>query len=206
MRMALLDVRDPVDPPAERTSSVRPVEIETIVAAARDIRPVGVLVELGTWAGGTAEELAARLPDWSIVTIDSYPRSVHCEKFAAKGVRWAQDQVAGVLKRRKNISQVISDTATVGARWAGPPVDILLVDSDHRAKHVVRELRAWTPHMDRRGRVCFHDYFYLPDAGDWHPGVHEAAEYVLPPRGWVRVPQFEAESLSTWERQDRRDA
>jgi len=70
-----VETRKVVDVDIDVVTCVRPDEIDAIATLAERFDPKGgILVEIGTWRGGSARRLARRLSNWAITTIDNYAR------------------------------------------------------------------------------------------------------------------------------------
>lgn len=58
------------------------------------------------------------------------------------------------------------------------PIHCLLIDGDHSYESVKEDIRRWTPHVVKGGRVLFHDYHCIHA-----PGVKQAVDELMTD-GW----------------------
>lgn len=79
----------------------------------------------------------------------------------------------------------VYDSAEYGKDYAGPKLDLLLVDGDHSKKGVLRDIKAWFRHVRPGGLIFFHDYENIND--DPNNGVAEA----------VATAKMEADDIDT---------
>ena len=81
------------------------------------------------------------------------------------------------VSNHPNYNKILGDTSTIGKKWNGGDISILLIDSVHVAQQTLVELYFWYEHIKEGGIVAFHDtqwegYIHkstAPDAG-YPPG------------------------------------
>ncbi len=64
------------------------------------------------------------------------------------------------------------DSSSVGLMWStNNPVDFLIVDGDHSYQGVLKDLRAWGPHLKPGGLLFCHDVYWreggFNGSGEW---------------------------------------
>ena len=96
-----------------------------------DLWPEVVDIVTTTWCKKSVERATAEQP--SLI-----PR-LYCER-----TRWIEGQ----------------DSNDVGHEYSGKPIDLLIVDGDHRERGIRRDLEAWLKHVAPGGLVFFHDYSF----------------------------------------------
>jgi predicted O-methyltransferase YrrM len=118
------------------------------------------IVEIGTATGWTTASLV--LADRAR-TVTSYDPVVQPNR-----ARYAE-LVRPEARARMTF---VNETGEAGAaRWNGPPVDLLFIDSTHTREDTLAEFRAWRPHLAPGASVVFHDF-----GNPAFPGVAEAVE------------------------------
>jgi predicted O-methyltransferase YrrM len=135
----------------------QPADVRGLLRLASGRRSV---VELGTATGWTTAALV--LADRER-TVTSYDPVVQPRR-----ARYAEL----VRPQARARMTFVDETGEAGAaRWSGPPVDLLFIDSTHTREDTLAEFRAWRPHLAKGARVVFHDF-----GNPAFPGVAEAVE------------------------------
>ena len=67
-----------------------------------------------------------------------------------------------------SIRLIVAPSVVAAACWHGP-IDCLYVDADHTEAAVAADLRAWWPHLKRKGLIAGDDYH-----NPTYPGVARA--------------------------------
>jgi predicted O-methyltransferase YrrM len=118
----------------------------------------GAHLEVGTAAGGTLREMM-------LCYARPRPRFVAVDPF-----RYFPDQKAIVLRNlastgigpaEAELRQSDSDAALRAATAAGERFEFILIDANHGARHVIRDLR-WADLLSPGGYLCLHDYGRFP--------------------------------------------
>ena len=94
----------------------------------------GVIVEIGTYLGGSAVILESG--GAKVHTIDIQP----CEEI--KGTSFVK---------------IIGESLIIARTWM-EPIDLLFIDGDHHYESIKEDLKAWMPHVKLKGKIIFHDY------------------------------------------------
>lgn len=134
--------------------------------------PAGSVVELGAFQGRATIALCQAVGD-NVISIDNFVMQHHGENNEHKlrqNCRAAG--VDPVIVRRA--SHIVPDAICA--------VAFLLVDTDHRAEALNRELSAWLPFIPVGGCVCLHDY----NCSKW-PDVTTVADTRLVGPEWCRT-------------------
>lgn len=147
-----------------------------------------LIIETGTAYGGSAYFMADvldRVGRGAVITVDITPNpdpavQAHPRVWIVKGSS-TDDLVSGFLRERV--------AATKG------PV-LVVLDSDHHAPHVARELELYAPLVPVGGYLIVEDTNLngRPVLPEWGPGPGEAVDAFLASdagRGWVREPLCE---------------
>lgn len=138
-------------------------------AALRDLaKERRMIVEIGTFTGGTAEILAeAMAPDGHLVTIDPY--------LTRPAVHWGQAdgqiqevfftcgeallQAVNRLERFRNrVTQIMGESVKVARMFADQSLDLVFIDGAHDYESVMADLRAWLPKVKPDGIISGHDF------------------------------------------------
>lgn len=165
-------------------------EAEALFQAAL-IRPLGHVVEIGRFSGGTAVLLALAARESGrpgVVSIDVV-RLAAAEYFC---------RVNGV---ERDVQLLDGDSETMAARWRdlhpSPDISMLFIDADHSYEAVARDLAAWVPHVGDGGTIALHDAS-TPDCGVAKAVYH----YLTGPEGFTNFRQVG--SIVLCERERRR--
>lgn len=142
-------------------------EQEILAAEAAAVPDGGLIVEIGTALGGTA-------------------RIFH-EATAGKGVRIFTVDPAPFSAAYRNLENtpitiVAQPSAQAAAEWGhkvGAPVDLLYIDGCHHFHSVYRDFHNWKSHMNKGGRIVFHDFDPVERGGVAHFGIRVFAESLL---------------------------
>lgn len=126
-------------------------EARTLFTAASALPPTAVIVEIGTFMGGSAALLAQT--GNTVYTVD---KEILCYE---------------TLSKFPNIKMVEGDSVVVAGVWT-TPIDFLFIDADHTYEGARADLRAWLPHVKPGGIVVFHDY-------DSHVGITKAVNEAI---------------------------
>jgi predicted O-methyltransferase YrrM len=129
----------------------------------------GAHLEIGTAAGGTLKEmmLAYERPRPRFVAVDTFRYFPRQREIVETNLRSAGIDLAEVELRASN-----SDEALLAATEAGERFDLIFIDANHEARHVIRDLR-WAALLSEGGALCLHDY------SPRFPGVVWAVERFL---------------------------
>lgn len=120
------------------------------------------VVQLGAGSGTMALAVFGANPDAALLTVD----------IDAQALAWEKKALDNMLVKLDSYEPLLSDSAAAGEAYAGAPVDLLIVDTDHEKATVLAELRAWEKHAQRW--ILLHD-FDGATAPVQYPGVAEAA-------------------------------
>ncbi len=123
-------------------------DVPLLVKILEKLRNEPVIVQLGAGAIFTVTVLGAR-PKATLYSIDNDMHPFFREDFALTN--------CGVIDTFNRI-MVVSDCVKAAYDYAGPKVDLLIVDSDHTEDCVLSSLKAWAPHMKPTHYFMMHDY------------------------------------------------
>lgn len=125
-------------------------ELEKLGEFALLVRDHATIVNVGSGSGTSGLCLAEVRPEAERYTVDISPGGP-----------------LGGLENERNAFvgsglplpvQLLGDSYSIGKNWRGAPIDLLFIDADHSCKGILRDLRAWLPHMNPISIVAFHDY------------------------------------------------
>jgi SAM-dependent methyltransferase len=138
-------------------SAAHPGDVRALLRLARGRRTV---VELGTATGWTTASLALADRGRTVTSYDPV-------------VQPGRDRYQALVPRAARARMTfVQDTGESGAaRWDGPSVDLLFIDSTHAREGTAAEFLAWRPRLAPGGVVVFHDF-----GNPAFPGVAEAVE------------------------------
>jgi predicted O-methyltransferase YrrM len=132
-----------------------------------------VVVDLGAGSGTTALAVfAERANRIHVTSVDRNPDNL----------RWAGAAVRNIQAHR-------NWSGRIGKSWEIPAdqplIDLLLCDASHEYASVLRDLKAWLPHVVAGGLVWVHDY----GPPGRYPGVKSAIEELLKVKKLLRMRQ-----------------
>ena len=138
---------------------------------ARHYTPGGVIVELGSYCGGSAAFFAKGL---STKVDRSRDARVICIDPLLGAPPWFSlpPQMFTLQELRANISALnvdqyidlkIGDSAAVGATWPAEQIDVLLIDGDHSFEGALKDLECWAPKLRDGGIMLFDDIDNIPE-------------------------------------------
>lgn len=161
----------PEDDPAYRLAAagrfLAPDDVTAIERLVRELRaecgrPVRVL-DLGAGSGTTALAVLCADAEAEVTVVDESRDALQ------RAERNFRPYFPGACWQG-----VLGAAAEVAEQAAGEPVDLLLYDASHERDDILRDVRAWVPHLRPGARVWVHDYAPAPWGGDAYPGVAEA--------------------------------
>ena len=97
-----------------------------------------VVVEIGTFQGGSAAIMAAAI-EGTVYTIDINPKTEPS------------------IPELENIQFITGTSKEVAETW-DKPIDMLFIDGDHFYVGVHEDIKNWVSKVKDGGIVCFHDY------------------------------------------------
>ena len=158
-----------------------PAEVAFLALLLEELRP-RVVVEIGTWLGGTAQvlmEYAERL-----YCVDHWrgDGSIRAEFPGASLTPWERfREFVEVADERflRTVIPCVGDSQLWCTIW-NQPIDLLYIDGDHSYEGVKADILGWSPHVRPGGFILGHDYETHP--GCMFPGVARAVDEIYPDR------------------------
>lgn len=144
-------------------------ECEKLFSLQMGLKNNALIVELGIGYGRTTTIMAeiAKHKNQTHIAIDNF-----CQD---DGQRYKKHQQDRFNKYNWNKSKLLeSDTVDAVKKTGKKKVDLLLVDGDHTAEGVTRDIKAWLPRVKKGSYILFHDY-----GRDSLPGPHAAVQPFL---------------------------
>ena len=125
-------------------------EIALIEKVLKDnLNDIKVIVELGTYAGGTTIQMSNIVGDKAkIYTVDI---------FVINGSDIREKTIEN-LKKYPNI-ELMEMTTKKAAYEFNQPIDFLFIDADHQDDSILNDCKNWLPKLRRGGFAVFDDYF-----------------------------------------------
>ena len=108
-------------------------EIEHIYTVTTMALKAKLVVELGTGTGNSSNAFLAglKVTGGMLYSVDLYPQRPDVKPTIER------------LKGEKRVTFIKGDSVKVGKEWDKEGIDILLCDSNHGKRHVLKELEAW---------------------------------------------------------------
>ncbi len=153
----------------DMSSELAPAELAALKELLASSALKGAHLEIGTAAGGTLKELLLcyALPRPRFVVVDSFRYFPSQRAIVENNLRSAGVDPASVDLRETTSDDGLRDAASRGERF-----DFILIDANHGARHVIRDLR-WAKLLAPGGLLCLHDY------SPRFPGVRWAVDRFL---------------------------
>ena len=129
------------------------IDAQRLFDFAKQIPENSVIVELGTYQGGSAIliGLACKEKSMEIFTIDNYtqklPLASSKETVEANFVKFGC----------KNVKIIEGDSVEIARVWT-LPITMLFIDSGHTYEEVRKDIEAWLGKVVKNGVVLFDDY------------------------------------------------
>jgi predicted O-methyltransferase YrrM len=155
-------------------------ELATLLAISSATRARRIL-EVGTYNGNTALNLAANAPDDAVViTLDLPPADADRgalavpDRFNNTQAHWAVGSHYRGTEHEHKIKQIYGDSTVVDwSTFVSEPLDLVFVDGCHYRPFVESDTNNALRHLRPGGIVVWHDYGYFKDVSDY---VDEVAE------------------------------
>lgn len=117
-----------------------------------------LVIEVGTFLGGSAEALISRMPqDGRLITIDTYGACTPPTPDIPSPVK-----LNYVLTRHNdNLSRmnvVVGDSLAMASAFARGVADVVFIDAAHDYKNVLADIKAWLPIVSPDGWLVGHDF------------------------------------------------
>ena len=128
-------------------------ESQKLYDCAKRLPEGAVVVEVGTWEGGSAMLLGAAVEEkgGTVFTIDNFRTDVF------PGGRKPEEVTRNNLVNSKNVTLLVGNSEEIAASW-DKPIDMLFIDGDHVYASVHEDIKNWVSKVKDGGIVCFHDY------------------------------------------------
>jgi predicted O-methyltransferase YrrM len=128
------------------------------------------ILEIGTYDGNTALNLAANSPDDSLVTTIDLPLDWNGQfeyKVPTSYLNVTKRDMVGLQFKNtehvKKIKQVFGDSAKLGWNELPNPFDIIFIDGCHYYEYVKKDTQNAIRYLKSGGLIIWHDYGYLKD-------------------------------------------
>lgn len=154
-------------------TSIDPNEILILAAIVKHIKAKKV-VEIGTYDGNTALNIAANMPDnGKVITIDmpqewetgtkiKIPKN-YVNVNNAEGKRVIVGNQYHNTKENKKIKQIFCDSAKLDWKTLNGPFDMVFIDGCHHYKYVKHDTKMALRNLKSGGVIVWHDYGAVPD-------------------------------------------
>lgn len=135
-------------------------EKDFLFHAMKHIPVDGVVVEIGSWVGGSSVQLAEGILKFKknaeLFCID--PWDNFCEELeTARNGRNVYELFREHMRSYKH-NQIKDRAENVVERFKDESIDFLFIDGDHSYEAVKRDIAMWLPKVKTGGIICGHDY------------------------------------------------
>jgi len=160
--------------PNHKFSLMAWVEKVLLEKIAKQLPANSIVVEIGTYLGGSASILACANPNISVHSYDLY------DDFDYDGFNGTNYQTLALGKNSKrtleNVMKVIEQYPNIilhkvlldsQLEWTQGPIDFLFHDGKHTNPTLQKDLDFWNQYLSPNGLIALHDYRpYLPEYHD----------------------------------------
>ncbi len=174
-------LRAVTDPPQSGAIEgfLHPIEEQCLQWAAAQVPKGGTIVEVGSYHGKSAVNFAHAVRKngnaATVYCVDTW-RNENIEQ--ARNLDVFDRFMANTAPYADVIVPMRGRSEEVGVRWDKGPIDVLFIDGDHSYDGVVRDIKAWMPHLRRGGIALFHD----TDLADVERGLEASRDLIRPTR------------------------
>lgn len=138
-------------------------EVDKIIEICNGLSENSIIVEVGTFLGGTANLIHNNVHDSAkIYSID-----------INQDVLETKDKLHG-----KNIYFLDGTSDSIAARW-NSPIDFLFIDGGHRLIDTLNDFNAWSANLNNETTIAFHDYDETIAGGVYYIGVKIVVDTVM---------------------------
>lgn len=143
-------------------------EINPLMVIAGFLPPSPIIVEIGTYLGGTTVRLAESRPDATITTIDSCdhgdnwnePYSEYVQTYIVEQVlkdKVSRQHLLNNISRFSNIKLIEGYSPMCASGW-NTEIDLYFEDGDHGNPNLRKNLEFWSKFVKVGGYLAAHDY------------------------------------------------
>src|ERR1044071_179693 len=138
----------------DMSSELAVAELAALKSFLRSAGLNGTHVEIGTAAGGTLKELmqAYERPRPRFIAVDTFRYFPNQREIVESNLKSAGIDLTDVELRAMSSEQALRVAIDAGERF-----DLIFIDANHEARHVIRDLR-WAALLTEGGALCLHDY------------------------------------------------
>lgn len=149
-------------PPYPVRTYQSPQELEGFIKLAGHFVPADpVIVEIGSFHGGTARRIDRAFNPKKIICVD------RCFDF------WMADDLACIKIQGDSVESL----GRVEYELAGEPIDLLFIDGDHSYRGEMADYRAYSPLVRDGGVVALHDTHSIIDVGRVFAEIHGKVKF-----------------------------
>lgn len=143
-------------------------EIDSLIKISKLLPNDPIIVEIGTYLGGTTVRLAEIRPDSKITTIDCCnhgdnwiePYGEYVQKYIVEQVlkdKVSKQHLLNNIHRFDNIQFIEGYSPSCISNW-NTPLDLYFEDGDHSNPHLAKNLQFWSKYIKQGGYLAAHDY------------------------------------------------
>jgi len=167
-------------------------EIDPLLVITKLLPPNPVIVEIGTYLGGTTVKLADARPDATITTIDccnhgdnwNEPYNEYVQTYVVEQVlhdKISKQHLLNNICRFNNIKFIEGYSPACASDWT-TEIDLYFEDGDHENPNLHKNLQFWSKFVKVGGYLVAHDY------GEVCPDVIAEIDKMIG-NGWTKVLQ-----------------
>lgn len=154
-------------------NQTHPADVAVLQNLVRDKR---VVVEIGTFTGGTAEHMLEAMPeDGHLITIDPFRAFPKTDFMRFERPEVIMSSTWRLSKFGSRCTQIIGESATISGLFANATVDMVFIDGNHSWQAVCEDIRGWSPKIRDGGVISGHDYNRELADKSWGPSDIELA-------------------------------
>lgn len=134
-------------------------DIEDQKALRQLVQGKKLIVEVGTFVGGTAETMLGTMDeDAHLVTMDPYQEMPYVNFIEFVRSEVIMSATSRLAKYGDRVSHIIGDSRRVAPLFRDDSIDMVFIDGDHRYEAVSADIHAWAPKVRPSGVIAGHDF------------------------------------------------
>jgi predicted O-methyltransferase YrrM len=138
------------------------------------------ILEVGAWAGRTADVLSRATPG-ALSVVDSWEPTDPDDETIAFDATATRAEYMAVVGGRSNVTTYMMTSAEAYLVTGHLTFDMIFLDADHRYRAVVEDILMWRSRLAPGGLLCGHDGQY--------PDVRRAVDELVPGAQFFSTPQ-----------------
>ena len=130
-------------------------EAQLLMEAADSLATGSIVVNIGAGVGTSALAIIEQRPD---LAVTFYTVDIRDDDNPFGGMLNELHAFQNAKMEHLLPNQIKGDSSTVGEKWDKGDISLLVIDADHTAGGLMKDIQSWLPHLAIGGLVALHDY------------------------------------------------